>query len=301
MRIRIGSRGSPLAKTQTSEVKKLLEGKFPEIQTELVFIKTSGDSQENWISDSGGKGVFVKEIEEALLCGSIDIAVHSMKDLPSVLPDGLIVGCVPQRNDPSDCIVFPETQKGACLESLKKGAKIGTGSLRRSFQILAMRPDVSVEPVRGNIGTRIAKMDSGHFDAIILACAALGRLKIENRNMQKFNPADFVPAPGQGALALECREKDTETIDLMKEIECAQSRRCAEIERSFLHRLGGNCRIPAGCYARENENGTEIFALMASVEDGQIYREKIETREKCRARNGAEIAEKIMSKARPGN
>ncbi len=257
MKIRIGSRGSSLAGVQAAGVGKLLAEKIPELKAEFVFIKTSGDRGNMPISDSGGKGVFVKEIEEALLKGAIDIAVHSMKDLPSVLPDGLIIGAVPQREDPSDCVIFPG---GAdCFESLGKGAKIGTGSLRRASQILDMRPDVSVEPVRGNVETRIAKMDSGEFDALVLATAALNRLELKNRIGHKFNPMSFVPAPGQGALAIECRDGDTEIVEIAKTIECAQSRLCAEVERSFLRKLGGDCQIPAGCYAkkkrRQNRSG----------------------------------------------
>lgn len=300
MKIKIGSRGSPLAKIQAYKVGALLEKKIPELKTEFVFIKTSGDLPGGAVSQSGGKELFVKEIESALLDGSIDIAVHSMKDMPSVPPSGLVIGCVPKREDPSDCVVFPAGKSGCGLESVKKGAKIGTGSLRRSCQILAVRPDLSVEPLRGNIETRIAKMDSGNFDAIMLASAALNRLKLDDRISNRLDPMSFVPAPGQGALAVECREQDTETARLLKSVECEHSRACVEIERAFLQKLGGNCNVPAGCYARKNANSIKVAAVMAD-ENGGIFGVKLETDEKNSVQTGIEIAEKIMSKARGEN
>ncbi len=302
MKIKIGSRSSPLAVIQSSGVGKLLKKQFPEIEAEFVFLKTSGDSKSGTVAEIGGKGVFVKEIEEALLDGSIDIAVHSMKDMPSVLPDGLTIGSVPKREDPSDCIVFPDDEDGGTrFESIKKGAKIGTGSLRRTCQILDARPDVSVEPVRGNIETRMAKMDSGQFDALVLATAALDRLEIKNRNRRKFDPTRFVPAPGQGALAVECRDGDTKIVDIVVAIECEQSRLCVEIERSFLRKLGGDCQIPAGCYAKKSGSGMEVTAVMASADGSEIYREKIEGDEKDGAETGTKIAEKIMARQTRGN
>ncbi|WP_462137795.1 hydroxymethylbilane synthase [Candidatus Mycalebacterium sp.] len=300
MKIKIGSRGSPLAKIQAAEVGGILQKQFPELETEFVFIKTSGDLRNGADSQSGGKGIFIKEIETALLDGSIDIAVHSMKDLPSVLPDGLIIGCVPKREDPSDCIVLPAGESGGGLESVKRGAKIGTGSLRRSCQILAARPDLSVEPLRGNVETRIDKMDSGDFDAIMLASAALNRLKLDDRISSRMDPMNFVPAPGQGALAVECGEQNTKTVQLLKKIECEQSRVCVEVERAFLLKLGGDCNIPAGCHARKNKGSIEVVAVMAN-ESGEIFTEKLKTDEKNSAQAGFKIAEMVMSKVRGGN
>ncbi len=298
MKMKIGSRSSPLARIQSAEIANLLKEKFPELEMEFVFIKTSGDNRERPFSEPGGKGAFVREIEQALLDGSIHIAVHSMKDLPSILPDGLTIGSVPKREDPSDCILFPKGKdSGISFERLNKGAKIGTGSFRRKFQILDMRSDISVEPISGNIGTRIAKMDSGKVDALVLATAALKRLQIKNRTVQILNPEDFVPSPGQGALAVECREKDLKTIGLIKMIECGQSRLCVEVERSFLHKLGGDCSIPAGCYARKNRNIIQVSAFMISPDSEKIHRENIEANEKEGPKTGDKIAEKIMSAA----
>lgn len=300
MKIRIGSRGSPLARVQALGVGGLLREKFAGLETEFLFIKTSGDTAPASVAQEGGKGIFVKEIENALLDGSIDIAVHSMKDLPSVLPDGLVIGAVPRREDPSDCVLFPKgTEPGAGIESLKDGAKIGTGSARRSCQILAVRSGVFISPIRGNIGTRVDKMDSGEFDAIVLASAALSRLQIEGRAASRFNPEDFIPAPGQGALAVERREGDDKIAEMTTAIECSRSRLCADVERSFLARLGGNCDIPAGCYATESGGKVKITAMLS--EDGEIYREKIETDKENCVRAGAEIADAVISKTRGGD
>ena len=290
MKIKIGSRGSPLAGIQAAQVGALLTKQFPGLKTEFVFIKTSGDRRG---ASLGGKGAFVKEIEEALASGKVDIAVHSMKDMPSILPDGLIIGAVPRRADPSDCVVFPDGSDG----SLKKGACVGTASLRRSCQILAMRPDVSVLPVRGNVGTRIDKMNAGEFDALLLASAALDRLEMSGRAGLRFDPMEFVPAPGQGALAVECREDDGQTRERLSAIECGESRMCVEIERQFLARLGGDCSVPAGCHARKNGGKIEASAILAPDGRGEVHREAaLATKADC-GRLGAEIAEKVMSKA----
>lgn len=298
MKIRIGSRGSPLARVQSATVGGLLTERFPDMETEFVFIKTSGDKIAGRVSESGGKGIFVREIEEALLDGSIDVAVHSMKDLPSVLPEGLVIGAVPKREDPSDCVALAQGDDSAVFEFPKKKAKIGTGSLRRACQILEMFPDVSVEPVKGNIETRMEKMDSGKFDALVLATAALNRLGMRNRISRKFNPMSFVPAPGQGALAVECREGDAKIADAVRTVECKQTRLCVEVERAFLHKLGGDCRTPAGCYAGKKGSKIEAVAVIASPDGSEIYREQIEGDEKDGAETGARIAEKIVSRQR---
>lgn len=296
MKIRIGSRASPLARVQSAEVGRLLAERFPELKTEFVFITTSGDNDSRPVSRSGGKGIFVKEIEESLLDGSVDIAVHSMKDLPSTLPTGLIIGSVPPRQDPSDCVVFPAGEYGMSLESLRKGAKVGTGSIRRACQLLDVRPDFSIKSVRGNIETRIAKMDSGEFDALVLATAALNRLEIKDRTSSKLSPTSFVPAPGQGALAVECRDGDAKIVDMVKSIECRWSRLCVEIERSFLHRIGGDCQVPAGCYVQKNRSKVEVTAFMASSDGSELYREQIGGDKNKGVETGATIAERIMER-----
>ena len=290
MKIKIGSRGSPLAKIQAAQTGALLTKQFPGLKTEFVFIKTSGDRRG---APAGGKGAFVREIEEALASGAVDIAVHSMKDMPSALPDGLAIGAVPPRADPSDCVVFPDGSDG----SLKKGARVGTASLRRSCQMLSMRPDVSVLPVRGNVGTRIDKMNAGEFDALVLASAALDRLDMTGRAGLRFNPAEFVPAPGQGALAVECREDDAQTREWLSAIECAESQMCVGIERQFLARLGGDCSVPAGCHARRSGGKIEVVAALAADGRGEVHRETAVADEADCGRVGAEIAERVMLKA----
>lgn len=311
MKIKIGSRGSPLAGVQAAEAGGLLTERFPGLRAEFVFIKTSGDRRgaaENTVAaqdtvtvkntgPADGKGAFVKEIEEALLSGAVDIAVHSMKDMPSALPDGLIIGAVPPRADPSDCVVLPEGANGS-PDGLfeKKGARVGTASLRRSCQVSAKYPGAKILPVRGNVGTRINKMNAGEFDALVLASAALDRLNMAEKAAFRFDPARFVPAPGQGALAIECREDDGQTLKLLRAVECAESRLLVDIERRFLARLGGNCSVPAGCFARKNGGKITVTAILATDGQGEVHRETVVADEADCGGLGAEIAERLMSK-----
>lgn len=251
-RIVVGSRRSRLALAQTRQVLDLLKERAGAAGVELEFevreMVTKGDRLlDVTLSKVGGKGLFVKEIELALLAGEIDLAVHSMKDLPAALPDGLVLGAVPAREDPRDVLV---ARGGLTLGALPAGSVVGTSSLRRACQLRAMRPDLRVEWIRGNIDTRLGKLESGEFDAILLAAAGLHRLGWQTR-ISEYLPADaFLPAVGQGALALECRADDAPLLELLALIHDPVTAAETTAERAFLARLDGNCQVPIGAHAR---------------------------------------------------
>lgn len=247
----IGTRQSALALTQTGQVLEALQAAAErlgvEVEWEVRKIVTRGDRiLDVSLSKVGGKGLFVKEIEHALLTGEIDLAVHSMKDMPSELPEGLVIGAVPQREDPRDCLV---SSSGLGLAQLPHGARIGTSSLRRASQLKAARPDVSVEVLRGNIDSRLRRLETGELDAVMLAAAGLRRMGWEDRVSEYVEPEVCLPAVGQGALALECRQNDTELLVLLQELEHTPTAAAAAAERSFLHTLQGGCQVPIGAYA----------------------------------------------------
>ena len=247
----IGTRQSQLALTQTGHVvdalKELCEEHGLPFDFELRKIVTKGDRiLDVTLSKVGGKGLFVKEIEQAMLNGEIDMAVHSMKDMPSELPQGLITGAVPRRVDPRDVLI---SRQGLSLDDLPHGAKVGTSSLRRSSQLLAFRPDLVLEPIRGNIDSRLRKLDSEGFDAIILAAAGLYRMGWEER-IHSFLPVEVcLPAVGQGALGIECREDDAELRKLLSLYNDTETAFAIAAERRFLGELNGGCQVPIGAYA----------------------------------------------------
>lgn len=234
--LRIATRASALAQWQANHVSDLID-----IDTELVLTETSGDQNQSVpISVIGGKGVFVKEVQAAVLDGRADIAVHSAKDLPAVTPDGLILASVPMRGNPLDALV------GASLASLRPGAVVATGSNRRRVQLAALRPDLQFAELRGNIATRLGKAKG--FDAIVMAAAALERLGEVPDIVDVLGPEDMIPQVGQGALAIECRSNDQQALDVLGAIEHGASRRCVDAERAFLAELGGDCSLPAGAF-----------------------------------------------------
>ncbi|OBZ09834.1 hydroxymethylbilane synthase [Bacillus sp. FJAT-27264] len=258
-KIIVGSRQSALALTQTGQVIADLERLSQEHGLEFTFevkkIVTKGDQiLDVTLSKVGGKGLFVKEIEQAMLDKEIDMAVHSMKDMPAVLPEGLINGAVPQRQDPRDCLI---TGDGAGLESLPPGARVGTSSLRRSSQLAALRPDLVIEPVRGNIDSRLRKLESGEYDAILLAAAGLARMGWQDRVSAYLPPEVCLPAVGQGALGIECREDDAELRQLLDLYNDPQTAVTVTAERTFLGVLNGGCQVPIGAFAILNEFGEE--------------------------------------------
>jgi hydroxymethylbilane synthase len=269
IRLRIGTRGSALALAQSSWVKRQIEEHMPEIQVELCTIRTSGDGFINAaIKEIGGKGIFTKEIEDALITGEIDLAVHSLKDLPAQLPSGLTLVAVPKREDARDVLI---SRSNAKLADLAQNARIGTGSLRRRAQLLAYRSDLQIAPVRGNIDTRLKKLDNGEFDALVLAAAGLRRIGRENTITQFLPDEICVSAVAQGALGIEARD-ETDLRERLAFLHDAQA--CAEVcaERAFAGRLGSGCHVPIGARARVFDNQLKIIGVVASLEGQKTCR-----------------------------
>ncbi|HZX14125.1 MAG TPA: hydroxymethylbilane synthase [Thermodesulfobacteriota bacterium] len=292
--LRIGSRGSRLALLQAEFIRSLIKSKFPEITTELHIIRTTGDKiLDSQLSEIGGKGVFVKEIEDALIRNEIDIAVHSMKDLPTILPNGLTIGAVAERHDPRDVLVSKNDIK---FNELPKGAKVGTSSLRRQAQLLNLRPDLQILPLRGNVDTRVRKVRSEGLDSAVLALAGLERMGFKDEIAEIFPVDVLVPAPGQGALAVECREDDREINDIIFQINHKESSISASAERAFLAELGGGCQVPVGCYARIKKDRINILGLIASTDGREIIREEIDGSVEIHQALGRELALTILNK-----
>ena len=273
MKVRIGTRGSELARSQTDLVKSALCKAVPDLECEIVLIQTRGDrDRRTQVSAGQTVGFFTKEIEEALLRDRIDIAIHSLKDLPTDPPDGLDVAAVPAREDPADALI---TGEGLSLEELPTGARVLTGSPRRRAQLLHHRHDLEVTAVRGNVPTRLRKLDEGQGEALVLACAGLRRLGLQDRIGHRFDPAEFLPAAGQGALALQVRSDDDATRRVCKAVNDRGTRLPTAAERGFLNLLGAGCRIPAGAYGRWNsESGVlHLSAGLALLDGSEMVRD----------------------------
>ncbi len=267
--LRIGTRGSQLALTQSGLIKQALEALWPGLRVELTIIKTTGDRiQDVPLAKVGGKGLFVKEIEDALLAGEVDLAVHSMKDVPAELPPGLKIGVVPEREDPRDVLV---AKHGTSLADLPQGGVVGSSSLRRAAQIKHLRPDLRVEMLRGNLDTRLKKLEGGQYDAIILAAAGLHRMGWKDRITAYFDPSTFVPAIGQGALGLELRSNDEATRRLADPLHHADTAVAVEAERAFLQTLEGGCQVPIGGHATVSGNEVTLSGLLASLDGVEVY------------------------------
>jgi len=270
--IRVGTRGSKLALAQTDWVISRLKSIYPEITFEKVIIKTTGDKiLEPPLSKIGGKGLFVKEIEEALLKGEIDFAVHSMKDMPALLPEGLEIGCIPERESPFD-IWISEYQS---IFDLPPKARVGTSSLRRISQLKKLRKDLEILPLRGNVDTRLRKWKEGEFDGIILAEAGLKRLGI-SIEYKRFSVEEMIPAVGQGALGVEVRSNDKKIKKIVKSIHSQNTAMCVKAERAFLKTLEGGCQVPLGAYAFVNDSRLCIVGFISDLEGERFYKEKEE-------------------------
>ena len=260
-KIKVGTRQSKLALIQTNLVVEKLKKAWPEMTIEVVPMSTKGDQILNRsLASFGGKGVFTKELEIALLDGTIDLAVHSAKDMPMEFPKGLMLGAVLEREDPADILV---TMDGTKISDMKAGSIIGTSSLRRELQIKKLNPNVKIQVLRGNVLTRLSKLEDGEYDGIILASAGLKRLDIEEYpktkyHMERLLSDTFLPAPGQGILAVECREGDEEVRTLLNAIHSSDGAEMLDAERSFLSILNGGCNAPAGAYCRR-ENGMLVM------------------------------------------
>lgn len=274
-KIIVGSRRSKLALTQTNWViQQLIDLGLP-FEFEVKEIVTKGDRiLDVTLSKVGGKGLFVKEIEQALLNKEIDMAVHSMKDMPAVLPEGLTIGCIPVREDHRDVLI---SNDGSTLAQLKPGAVVGTSSLRRSAQLLAERPDLEIKWIRGNIDTRVQKLKNNEYDAIILAAAGLSRLGWTSEVVTEYlEPEKCLPAVGQGALSIECRLDDVELLKGLKQFECAETEKTVTAERTFLHEMEGGCQVPIAGYATINEQKEiTLTALVANPEGTIILKEQV--------------------------
>ncbi|RYM06863.1 hydroxymethylbilane synthase [Sporolactobacillus sp. THM7-7] len=266
--IRVGSRKSKLALVQSRHVIDVLSGRSPDFDYEIRHIVTKGDKILHvTLSKVGGKGLFVKEIERALLAGKIDFAVHSMKDVPAELPDGLEIASVPEREDPRDVLL---SRTGVPFRELAPGSVVGTSSLRRAAQLLHARPDLSVRPVRGNVDTRVGKLRAGEFDAIVLAAAGIKRMGWQGTEPAEYLPHTVsLPAVGQGALAVECRSDDAELKALLKTINDAKTAITVSAERAFLKRLNGSCKVPIAALCEQNQNGTLSLTGVVATPDGK--------------------------------
>ena len=268
--IRIATRGSMLALQLSGIIKAAMERLWPEIGFELQIIKTTGDKITDVpLAKVGGKGLFVKEIEDALVDGSADMAVHSMKDVPAVLPAGLEIVAIPERDDPRDALII---RKGKTIGDLCHGALIGTSSLRRGAQIRAMRPDFVVRNLRGNLDTRLRKLDEGGFDAILLAAAGLKRMGWQDRVTMHMDPVEFIPAVGQGALGIEARSADHRMRRFLAPLNHPETAIAVRSERSLLKELEGGCQVPIGGYARIAGKIVELSGFVASLDGVQLFR-----------------------------
>ncbi len=267
--IRIATRRSPLARWQAHHVAGLLRAGDPGLDVRLHELVTKGDKiLDVALARVGGKGLFVKEIEDALLAGEAEIAVHSMKDLPAVLATGLVVGAVPEREDPRDALCARTARR---LEDLPRGARVGTSSLRRGAQLKALRPDLQIETVRGNVETRLKKLDQG-LDAVVLAHAGLLRLGLDQHASYVFDPSEMLPAVAQGALALEARAGDAAALARLSPLDHPQTRQRVEAERGLLRRLEGGCQVPIAAHAIVAGGHLTLRALVASLDGERVVR-----------------------------
>lgn len=290
--IRIGTRASALALWQAEWVKSELEKKYPGMAVLLTKIKTTGDKiLDVPLAKVGGKGLFVKEIEEAMLRGEIDIAVHSMKDVPTFFPAGLHLGAITKREDPRDALL---SRNSVAFKNLPKGAKVGTSSLRRQAQLMNIRPDFVIEQLRGNVDTRLRKLKEGLYDAIILAAAGVKRLGLSDNVTEYIEPEISLPAIGQGALGIECREDDRELNDMIAFFNHPDTRVCVTAERALLRRLEGGCQVPIACYGRIMDGKLSLAGLVGSVDGKKIIKDNIEGEQKDAERLGVELAEKLL-------
>ncbi|STR44877.1 hydroxymethylbilane synthase [Iodobacter fluviatilis] len=267
-RLVIATRESPLALWQANHVKARLEALYPELQVELLGMTTQGDRiLDVTLNKIGGKGLFVKELETAITEGRADLAVHSMKDVPMVLPEGFTLAAIGEREDPRDAFV---SNKYDSLDQLTPGCVVGTSSLRRESQLRARFPHLLIKPLRGNVGTRLGKLDAGEYDAIILASAGLIRLGLASRIKSAISPGDSLPSPGQGALGIEVRSDRADLISLLAPFNHAATAACVTAERSLSRRLGGSCQIPLGAFAEEDDGFLRLRAFIANPDGSDI-------------------------------
>jgi hydroxymethylbilane synthase len=292
--LKLGTRASRLALTQSGWVATRLEQVHSGLAVELVPITTTGDRRsEGRLASAGGKGLFLKEIEEALLAGEVDFAVHSMKDVPAVLPPGLALAAIPPRADARDVLVGSH---GAGLDGLRRGARVGTSSVRRRVQLLARRPDLDVVVLRGNVETRLARVREGALDAVILAAAGLARLGLADVDGVALEPEQFLPAVGQGALALEYRADDDAVRARLDAIGDGDSTTAVAAERAFLAGIGGDCDTPLAAHARVRDGEVVLHAMVTDQDGGRRLDEQGAASREHAIRLGHEIAERLLAR-----
>lgn len=292
MKLRVGTRGSRLAVVQSSWVADALRRFGAEV--ELVPIKTSGDRlAQVALADFGGKALFVKEIEEALLAHRVDVGVHSLKDMPAALPAGLVLAAFPPREDPRDVLI---TRGGGGLDALPRGARVGTSSLRRRILLLARRPDLAIEPIRGNVETRLAKLDRGEYDALVMASAGLKRLGVVPAHSCLLQTEEFLPAVGQGILGVEARQADREMLELLRRVDDTRTRMQAIAERSFLLALGAGCHTPVAGYARLEGDALTISGLVASLDGATVIQSSVSGPGAAAEALGRKLADELLAR-----
>ena len=290
--ITIGTRESPLAMRQTEWVRDQLKKLHPNLNIDFLGITTQGDKRlDVMMKEIGGKGLFVKELEEALLDGRADIAVHSMKDVPMELPPGLMLPVVCEREDPRD--VFVSNQYKSLMQ-LPRGARVGTASLRRQTQLRALRADLDFVLLRGNINTRLSKLDKGEYDAIIVAAAGLKRLDFGSRITTYFSAEEILPAAGQGALGIECREGDESTLAMIAGLNDTITHACVDAERALCRHLHGGCQVPIAAYAQIHHGVLHLRGLVASVDSMRMLRVRHDGDPKLADKIGTRAAEELL-------
>ncbi len=296
-KLTIGTRGSMLALWQTNWVKAGLETHYADLQVEVKIISTKGDRVlDVSLPTLGeqGKGLFTKELEDAMFANEIDLAVHSLKDLPTELPAGLCLGAICEREDVRDAFVARENI--SAFTELPEGARVGTSSLRREAQLRAARPDLQILPIRGNVDTRLRKLDSGEYDAIILAAAGLRRLDYGNRITEYLNAEVMLSAVGQGALGIECREGDKRINDLLKALDHPPTRLACLAERAFLKGLGGGCLVPIAAYCKVEAGHLHIDGLVARPDGSEIIRGNLSARPEDAEMMGQCLADDLLQR-----
>ena len=293
MILKIGTRGSPLALAQSGWVKEKIEARYPDIRVSLVKIKTKGDKiLDSPLAKIGGKGLFVKEIEDALLKRDVDVAVHSMKDLPADLPEGLQIAVYPEREDPRDAFVSLEYQT---LSAMPEGSSVGTGSLRRSAQLLHLRSDLHVVALRGNVDTRLRKLETENLQAVILATAGLRRLGYADRITQVLSPEEILPAVGQGALGLELRQDDAKIKEALNFLNHETTELTVRAERAFLNKLEGGCQVPIAAYSRMEGERIILQGLVGELDGSRVIKDEVTGQKNRPEEIGIHLADKVLS------
>jgi len=290
--IKIGTRASLLAMAQSTNIKNLIEKQYPDVTVELVKIVTKGDKiLDVPLAMVGGKGLFVKELEDAMLQNEVDLAVHSMKDVPAELPEGLHLGIITKREDPRDAFISNDYKTFADLPA---GAKVGTSSLRRKAQLGLLRKDLAIEDLRGNLDTRLRKLDEKQYDAIILAAAGLNRLKLSHRATSYFAPVEMLPAVGQGAVGIELRKADEELLQGLLFLQDDATSVAVTAERGFLTRLEGGCQVPIGAFAEVSGSQFTLAGLVASVDGENMVKREVTGNSEDAESIGRALAEEIL-------